>query len=207
MPEESSAPEEFPLADVDTSAHAADAQSSPNSALETANNLATEVAGVSTPAPSPVRQRSREPVPLETASDLPPVTSAADRRLRIPEPLPVRLVAVSDCEVAAAAGLEVELDAFYIGLLGFEKMDDPHSLQYRAENYRLSFIVTELAPVREDFRPVGILVPSLPTLRAQLDEREIEYLRQKSLVPGVESLLLTDPAGNWLEISEMRIAI
>ena len=31
-----------------------------------------------------------------------------------------------------------------------------------------------------------------------------EYIRQKGLIAGLESLLLRDPGGNWVEISESR---
>jgi hypothetical protein len=44
-----------------------------------------------------------------------------DRRRRMPEPLPVRLVSVADVRLPATAGLERQLDAFYVGLLGFER--------------------------------------------------------------------------------------
>src|SRR3954454_9604123 len=48
-----------------------------------------------------------------------------DRRRRMPEPLPVRLVAVADVRLPATAGLERELDAFYVDLLGFEREGVP----------------------------------------------------------------------------------
>ena len=47
------------------------------------------------------------------------VLPAADRRPLIPEPLPVRLLTVEDATLIAAAGLEVQLDDFYVDLLKF----------------------------------------------------------------------------------------
>jgi hypothetical protein len=47
-------------------------------------------------------------------------------------------------------------------------------------------------------------VPSLAAAEARLVAAEIEYVRQKGVTPGQESLLLLDPAGNWVELLEMR---
>ena len=44
-----------------------------------------------------------------------------DRRPLIPEPPPVKLVTVEDARLPASAGLERELNAFYIDLLKFER--------------------------------------------------------------------------------------
>ena len=38
----------------------------------------------------------------------------------------------------------------------------------------------------------------------KLVEAEHDYLRQRGLTPGQESLLLQDPAGNWVELFEVR---
>src|SRR5687768_3087108 len=62
-----------------------------------------------------------------------PFKPVADRRLRVPEPLPVRLVAVNDMRVDAPAGRERELDAFYAGLLGMQRVAG-EQIVYRAEN-------------------------------------------------------------------------
>ena len=40
--------------------------------------------------------------------------------------------------------------------------------------------------------------------RRRLIEAEIPYLRQKGVTLGTVSLLLLDPAGNWLELTEVR---
>ena len=49
----------------------------------------------------------------------------ADKRAPIPEPLPVRLIAIEDVHLPAPAGKEVELDEFYVGMWEFER-DDRH---------------------------------------------------------------------------------
>lgn len=128
-----------------------------------------------------------------------------DRRPRLAEPPPVQLVAVADVELPGVAGRELAMDAFYVALLGFERdAAAGHDLVYRAENFRLRFRILERPEPRDDLRPVGVTVPSLPAIVERLTEREIEFLRQRGFGPGEESLLLRDPAGNWVEISESR---
>ena len=185
-------------------------------------------------APSP----DRDPISLDP-SDTEAFRRAADRRPPMPEPPPVRLVAVEDVVLITAPGLERPLDAFYVDLLRFEREDaDPparrvvepvlgadaprvppvrvtrplpplhaRGLQgpvYRGENARISFQVHEPLIERDSVRALGIVVPSLVGLGEQLETREVEFTRQKGLYPGQQSLLLQDPAGNWLEISEHR---
>jgi len=128
-----------------------------------------------------------------------------DRRTRIEDPLPVRLVTVADAVLPAIAGLEPQLDNFYINLFGFQR--DPnktHDIVYIAENFNLHFQLLELPPDRDSMRPLGIEIESLSALEHKLIEQEIEYLRQRGTTLAHYSLLLTDPAGNWLEVFEPR---
>jgi hypothetical protein len=130
-----------------------------------------------------------------------------DNRVRMPEPLPVRLVAVADVALLAPPGIEAALDALYVGILRFERVaptaDEP--LTYRAENFVLRFEVSDEQPVvHESLRPQGVEVESLRDTEHALIDAEIEYTRQRGLTPGSETLLVLDPAGNWLEISEIR---
>jgi hypothetical protein len=130
---------------------------------------------------------------------------SADRRPKMPEPLPVRLVAVEDVHVPAPAGQEVELDAFYVGMLRFERdRTESEVFAYRAENFRIVFDVSEPPIRREDLRPVVIEVPVLVDIERQLIEQEIESERQRGLTPAQDQLVLLDPAGNWVALSEMR---
>ena len=149
--------------------------------------------------------------PLDLASDQPPFKPVADRRPRVPEPLPVKLVAVNDTRLPAAAGLERRLDAFYVGLFGFERRHDaPHevgadaTLAYRADNFTLRLSVQEPPVRRPDLRPLGVEVPSLAALEGKLIEAEHEYERQRGLLPGEATLVLVDPAGNSVEVVEMK---
>jgi hypothetical protein len=128
-------------------------------------------------------------------------TPVKDTRPLLPEPPPVRLVAIHDVHVPAAAGVEKELDAFYVKLLKFirEGAEAGH-IRYKSENWRIHFDVLEPPIGREDFRTVGIEVPLLLSLERELIDLEIEYQWQKGLMPGQETLLLQDPAGNWIQI-------
>jgi hypothetical protein len=130
-----------------------------------------------------------------------------DRRPRIEEPPPVRLVAVEDCQLWAAAGLERELDDFYVGLLNFERQPAENEIVYRAENLRVKVAVMECPVPREDYRPLAVAVDSLGPVVSRLNEAKIEFVHHYGLMPGQDNLLLSDPAGNPVEISETRIAI
>ena len=128
-----------------------------------------------------------------------------DTRPSLPEPPPVRLVSIDDIRLPAAAGLETPLDAFYVERLRFSREGaDAGRITYKSENARLLFDVREPPIVREDFRPVGVEVPLLLSLELQLIEEEIAYQWQKGLAPGSRAILLQDPAGNWLQISEFK---
>lgn len=127
-----------------------------------------------------------------------------DERLRMPEPLPVRLVAVEDVTLPAPAGVEVELDALYVKLLGFERAEDRTTLVYHAENHRLIFDVREAPVTHTSMRALAIEVQSLQAAEEKLIAAEIEYTRQKGIAPGMEGLLLLDPAGNWIELVQVR---
>ena len=131
---------------------------------------------------------------------------SVDERPRIPEPLPVRLIAVADVRAVTAAGTENLLDAFYVARLGFEREDDAAegTIVYRADNFRLMLEVLEPPITRDSLRPVAIEVRSLEELEVRLVTDEVEFVKQKGVIPGQITLLLQDPAGNWVEIYERR---
>ena len=146
---------------------------------------------------------------LDESIDLDEVTGefkpVEDRRRRIPEPPPVKLVTVEDARLICGAGVEVQLDEFYVGMLGFERVGPEDAIVYRSENFSLYFDVLEPPVRRETLRALGIEVLSLAAAQEQLIAREIEHTRQKGLTPGSQTLLFLDPAGNWLEVGERRI--
>ena len=120
----------------------------------------------------------------------------------MPEPLPVRLVAVEDVHLNAAAGTETQLDDFYVNFLQFERT--PTELAYRADNFTLHFNVLEHPMSHDSLRPMQIEVLNLADAEQKLIDREMEYTRQRGVTPGQETLLLLDPAGNWVELIEHR---
>jgi hypothetical protein len=144
-------------------------------------------------------------IPLEAPSSAKKVKH--DPRPKIEEPPPVRLMAVEDCQLWAAAGLERELDDFYVGLLNFERQQAENEIVYRAENLRLRVAVLECPLPREDYRPLALAVNSLGDLVGRLNEAKIEFVHHYGLTPGQDNLLVSDPAGNPVEITESKIAI
>lgn len=143
-------------------------------------------------------------IPLELEETPGDYKPRPDNRPRIPEPLPVKLVAVEDVTMIAPAGLAPKLDEFYVGLFGFERLPRESELLYRAENVQLRFDIRETPVLHDSLRPQGIEVVSLAETELKLIEAEIEYTRQRGVIPGQESLVLLDPAGNWVEIIETK---
>ncbi|MCC7350802.1 MAG: hypothetical protein IT446_09550 [Phycisphaerales bacterium] len=127
-----------------------------------------------------------------------------DRRPRLDEPLPVRLVAVSDVKMAGRPKDGPALDQFYLDLLEFESEQTMCGPVYRSDNFNLCFEWIEQERAEVDMKPVTIEVRSLARTELKLIEAKMEYTRQRGLVAGRESLLLLDPAGNWVELVEIQ---
>jgi hypothetical protein len=157
-------------------------------------------------APIPVVATRRDPLaPIELEESTTPVRRADDHRPKLEEPLPVQLVAVADVTLPTLAGLEPKLDALYVAVLLFAKEQGGSDLAYRAENFSLRFHLVDGTVIeRQSVRPLGIIIPSLAVTEKKLVELEIDYFRQRGLLPGSEELLLQDPAGNWLTLTEQR---
>ena len=133
-----------------------------------------------------------------------------DPRPKVSPPPPVQLVAVADVTLPALTGMEKQLDDFYVGILHFARQTEPAedrepTFSYRAENACLRLVCVERPPLRDDFKFVGIVVPSIAELVERLNDAGIEFIRQRGLTPGSESLVLSDPAGNLLAIGENRL--
>jgi hypothetical protein len=141
-----------------------------------------------------------EPIELEESSGLIPV---ADSRPRMDESPPVRLIAVDDVRLLSPPGIEKNLHLFYMEVLDFDRDLSADGIVYRAENFRLRFTIVNQMPVERDgIRPIGIEVLSLADAERKLFDHQIEFIRQRGLLPGLISLLVQDPAGNWLELFE-----
>lgn len=156
-------------------------------------------------------------IPLEDEVTGGAEPGGADPRPRLPEPLPVRLVAVENVRLRAPRGAEEKLALFYVGLLQFERVVDGEpaaaaaaaahagEITFRADNFLLRFELVDPPLVHDTMRPQGIEVPDLAELEKKLVDAELEYTRQRGITPGRETLVLLDPAGNWVEISEIRL--
>ena len=144
-----------------------------------------------------------EPIELGEPTGTPIVHDALPR---LDDPPPVRLVAVEDVRLPTPPGTEAALDAFYVGLWQFRREAGGPDIVYRAENARLRFEVRAgPPPVEQDgVRPQGIEVPSLREAERLLAEAEVAFERQRGLLLGLYTLLVKDPAGNWLELVESR---
>jgi hypothetical protein len=147
------------------------------------------------------REAASAPVELAEGSGEVPVV---DAHARMFEPPPVRLLTVDDAVLTATAGQEQELDGFYVELLKLEPAGDARRPIYQAANFSLRFEIVERPIVRADMRAIGIEVESLAQAEQKLIERETPHTLQKSLNPGWRTILLQDPAGNWIELSESR---
>jgi hypothetical protein len=139
-----------------------------------------------------------EEIELEESTGLTPV---ADLRPRMDEPPPVRLIAIDDVRLLTPPGKAGELHRFYVDLWQFTR-EGGSEIIFRAENFRLRFeVIADQKPIERDgVRPIGIEVRSLREAEIKLAGAQIDYLRQRGLLPGQMSLLTQDPAGNWIEL-------
>jgi len=119
----------------------------------------------------------------------------------MPDLPPVSIVAVEDCALRAPVGVERDLDGFYVGLLRFERDAGAAGIVYRAQNARLRFDVREAPIEHRSLRPLQVVFDWLMVdMEQQLIDRKADYVRQRGLTAGADTLLLLDPAGNWIEL-------
>ena len=143
-------------------------------------------------------------LPAEGGPSIRPLGAADDLRPHLPEPPPVRLVAVSDVTLPMRAGLEHRIVPFYVDLLGFRRRQDHDELAFESDTFDLRFRVTELSPTRDDVRPIGVLSPRFNDIVEELDAMRYPYEAVRGLVAGHDGLLMQDPAGNWVALSPLR---
>jgi hypothetical protein len=149
-------------------------------------------------APGPGMGMSTDPIQLETAEAW---SAQDDRRPHMPEPPPVRLLAVADVTLPGVADLEPLHDAFYCGLLKMVRDEPRRQRIYRAANFRLIFELCDRPPEDRPQRPLLVEVDQLGPLLAALTEARLEFEHLRGLLPGQECVLLRDPSGNWVQVS------
>ncbi len=178
----------------------------PTGAVEDIFDLAPQ--GDAPPAAPP--QEPADPVLPETpGSDTPFVLEEGrglpltpDLRPYAPQPIPVRLIAVADMKLPAPPGSYDQLAHVYVSILGF--VADPSAGAFVADNHAIRIEFTDRPIIREDYRPVGVEVPSLMEVQKKLLDAEIEFIVQRGIMIGDTCLAFADPAGNLLEVFEIR---
>ena len=142
-----------------------------------------------------------------------------DARPHMPELPPVWIDAVEHVHMLALAGRERELDEFYVGLIRLERITDVSAspqaqrliaglagpgIVYRGENAFIVFEVIEISPVRPDYRPLSLQIPHFSDFIEALNDREIEFERQRGITAGIDRVLLQDPSANWVSVAQRR---
>ena len=101
------------------------------------------------------------------------------------------------------AGREDDAEAFYSGLLGFERVPKPPNLAKRGGCWFKSGDVEVHLGVEQDFRPAkkahpALQVEDLPALRARLSDAGAETWDDEPL-DGYDRFYASDPFGNRIE--------
>lgn len=159
---------------------------------------------------------------------------AADARRRMPEPPPVKVLAIADVILLTTPGSEKFLDTLYLSVLRFDSDETAGKPRY-AETFSSPSDAAERLPGKglppsttkpgprtyhgENFsvhyHPTATLtpqqlkliqfqVPSLEEIVKRLLEYEISYERFRGITLGQLHLQLTDPAGHVIQIFESR---
>lgn len=124
-----------------------------------------------------------------------------DARGRMEQPLPVELEAIANVRGPLPKCALAKMDELYVDILEFAPLGNAPAA-YRAENFTLSFDLPEVD--RASYRLIRVIVRSLVTVVKKLVEAQIEYSRQKGIMPGQDALVFEDPDGNWLEVRQRR---
>jgi catechol 2,3-dioxygenase-like lactoylglutathione lyase family enzyme len=116
------------------------------------------------------------------------------------------LVAVDHVQLAAPAGSEDALRAYYVGVLGMTELPKPPVLAARGGCWFGAGGVQLHLGIEKDFRPAkkahpGLRVRDITAYAARLAERGAEVVWDENL-PGHRRFYSEDPVGNRLEFLE-----
>jgi catechol 2,3-dioxygenase-like lactoylglutathione lyase family enzyme len=116
------------------------------------------------------------------------------------------VVGLHHVQLAAPAGSEDALRAFYGGLLGLPEVPKPPGLAARGGAWFRSAGVELHLGVEEGFRPArkahpGLLVDGLDALAARLAVAGVDVVWDGDF-PGYRRCYVADPVGNRLELLE-----
>jgi catechol 2,3-dioxygenase-like lactoylglutathione lyase family enzyme len=111
-------------------------------------------------------------------------------------------------QIAAPAGSEDALRAFYADALGMTEVPKPPALAARGGAWFRSGDVELHLGIEPDFRPArkahpGLLVADLDALVGRLERNGVPVQWDEDL-PGFRRCYVTDPNGNRLELLEPR---
>ncbi len=116
------------------------------------------------------------------------------------------IVGLHHVQLAMPAGREDEAEAFYAGLLGFERIAKPSTLQARGGCWFRSGAAEVHLGVEEPFRPSrkahpALTVGAIDALSSRL-EAAGTATRWDDLIEGRRRFYASDPFGNRLEFVE-----
>ncbi len=114
------------------------------------------------------------------------------------------IVGLDHVQLAMPPGKEAEAEAFYAGLLGFERVPKPAPLAGRGGCWFRRAAVALHLGVEEDFRPArkahpALVVQDLPALVSALRAAGTEVRPNPDAAPG-EGAYVDDPFGNRIEL-------
>jgi catechol 2,3-dioxygenase-like lactoylglutathione lyase family enzyme len=114
------------------------------------------------------------------------------------------IVGLDHVQLAIPPGGEDAADAFYVGLLGFERVPKPEPLAARGGRWFVQGTTAVHLGVEEDFRPArkahpAFRVRNLPELEAALTAAGILVRPNPDRQPGGGSYV-DDPFGNRIEL-------
>ena len=113
------------------------------------------------------------------------------------------IVRLDHVQLAMPPGREEEAEAFYSGLLGFERLPKPPALAARGGCWFARGLVALHLGVEQDFRPArkahpALVVDDLPALEGALRAAGVEVRPNGDRPPGTGAYA-DDPFGNRLE--------
>ena len=116
------------------------------------------------------------------------------------------LVGLHHVQLAAPAGSEEALRAFYVGVLGMTEVAKPSALAARGGAWFRSGALELHLGVDDDFRPArkahpGLLVDGLEAFAERLAKHGVD-VEWDDRFPGFRRCYVADPQGNRLELME-----
>jgi catechol 2,3-dioxygenase-like lactoylglutathione lyase family enzyme len=120
--------------------------------------------------------------------------------------LSVAITSFDHVQLAMPPGREAEAEAFYCGLLGFERVPKPPPVAKRGGCWFVSGPVKLHMGIDAEFRPVrkahpGLIVDGFDALCSKLEASGVT-VRPDTTLPGVRRCYVEDPFGNSIELIE-----